>query len=231
MEQRAIADEQARVLAIKKARGRSAYWCLNIDTGDFLNECQPDGDTACIAFIGTGVICINDDGVHWYCSIPRVMRNKLVGRAKTLPKPAYVAGGSYDRWYIRFADNSIRLGEWNGDERFRARVCDDAAQCKYPKIVAFGEDIESYFVLYDDGTYDYYGIPTVVHNKLRSRNPRLPKLNYIALGPENQWFLRWEDGKREWGGPTSHNFVSKYHELNVKRVYFGNDNEYLFMNE
>lgn len=96
-----------------------------------------------------------------------------------------------DRYYAVLADGS---SIWGGtSDEF-----DDAIRDKDVRRVAFGPD-DAYFVLFEDGGYDYSGIPVDLHNKLRSRNRTLPGPAEVSLGPcDESYFIKWKDGKTNW---------------------------------
>ena len=63
--------------------------------------------------------------------------------------------------------------------------------------VAFGPHY-SWIVLYSDGSSAWEGLPTKLHNKLRSRNPRLSKPVEVALGQDETWYVKFSDGRYDY---------------------------------
>ena len=63
--------------------------------------------------------------------------------------------------------------------------------------VAFGSQ-RSWIILYSDGSSVFAGLPTRLHNKLRSRNPRLSKLVEVSLGQSETWYVKFADGKYDY---------------------------------
>lgn len=199
-------QRQRRIEEKRQNRGSLIAWTDCLNQGGLLNGLNCT--TKCIAISGDAVFLLNEDGHPWWTSgIPTLLYNKVNGRQKSLPRPTYVAMGSYNRYYIRFKDGK---SEWVGDLPLQD------VQGK-PKIVCFGEDEDSYFILMKDGRKFWNNIPVTVHNKINSRNPRLPGLEFISLGPDGEWFLRWANGVIEWNGVD---WIGNF--STAREFYFGN---------
>ena len=67
--------------------------------------------------------------------------------------------------------------------------------------VEFGEN-GAWLIQFTDMSTEWVGIPETMGNKIRSRNPRLPSPSKFALGPNQTWFLGFEDGSCDWSLPT-----------------------------
>lgn len=62
----------------------------------------------------------------------------------------------------------------------------------------------SYFVVDSDGNpYWGSGTPKHLHNKLWGRQRELPSVDYVAMGPDESYFVQFTDGVQEWRGLPS----------------------------
>ena len=121
--------------------------------------------------------------------IPKLLHNKLNGRARSLPSPTYVAIGSDDRYYIRFADGK---SEWVGCENMgnELKNCNESIE-----TVAFGESWGSYFLVYQDGGCSYCNIPSDLEEFVENSG----SLNCVSLGRDGAWYAEASDGRASWG--------------------------------
>ena len=92
--------------------------------------------------------------------------------------------------------------------------------------VAFGPD-GSWIVLTRD-SWAYEGIPKGLHNKLRSRNPKLPGPVEVSLGTD-AYFVRWGgDGMYDFHLPTAiAKTCNEDCQGNVTSVSFVSGNRYI----
>ncbi len=68
------------------------------------------------------------------------------------------------------------------------------------RSVAFGENFNDCFVVYEDGWWYCSGsIPNGLDSKLKARQSRAD-LDRVSLGPNGEWFLRARNGRSWWGG-------------------------------
>lgn len=88
--------------------------------------------------------------------------------------------------------------------------------------VALGPN-ETYHILFQDGRQAWRDLPTVLYNKLNGRAYNLPGVSFVSLGPQGEWFVKFEDEKCYWGGPTTSEFdlSIKDDDFNVESVTFG----------
>jgi hypothetical protein len=126
-------------------------------------------------------------GCAFTANLPKLLYNKLNGRQKSLPNPAYVALGSQNRYYIKFKDGKY---EWVGCEEMTQTL----QQIRNVRTVAFGDQWDSYFIVYSDGDYAYSNIPGSLRNLLTSRNDRCD-LECDSLGPSGKYYLRTKNGR------------------------------------
>lgn len=55
-----------------------------------------------------------------------------------------------------------------------------------------------YVVVYDDGGVAWWNIPFALEGKFRDEDLKLPPLKFVALGPEDNYFVKFVNGKMEW---------------------------------
>lgn len=57
----------------------------------------------------------------------------------------------------------------------------------------------SYYIRWEDGSQEWSGIPRKLDNLLRGREKsRSPLVKFLRLGPEDFWFVMYENGKYQW---------------------------------
>jgi hypothetical protein len=134
---------------------------------------------------GSATIFLYENG-SWGCTegLLRGLYNKLNGRRRKLPSPVYVAMGSQDRYYIKFADGSSQFVG-----------CDDLVKelqqksnVRVVKTVAFGVDWDSYFIVYTDGWWSSRNVPIGLTDLIKKRQSRAD-LHCVSLGPNGEYFL------------------------------------------
>jgi hypothetical protein len=65
---------------------------------------------------------------------------------------------------------------------------------------------EGYFGVQQDGTCWWSDIPKTLYNKVDGRirgQPEKAGVDYVALGPDDNYFVQFEDGGQWWVGPPS----------------------------
>ena len=230
---RAIAEaEKAKARAIEEAKKAKAEAERKRDRGldyDFRAFHQKTlqkmstkhiKDVRCVAMGGEATLMIRDDG-RWYHTpdVPTdLYRNtrhwRLRGR-----KCIYIAMGSNDRWYCKCDDGRQVWGSAVPDD------LSDAIRKQNPSLVdclAFGEDLDSYFVLFENGRHQWKNVPSAVDRVLsyRGRNRSAPK--FVSLGPNGEYFIRLENGRMWWGGMSDvGNKRTRKLGNELKSLYFG----------
>jgi hypothetical protein len=203
-----------------------------VENSEFISENLRSNTFSCALF-DCGFVGLTKSG-FWGTGIPTELYNKLNGRKKSLSPPMYIAGGSNDRYYLEFKDGSA---VWSASDNFSKVI---KSVCQRVKFVTFGTEYDSYFIMWKDGRTASNNLPTKLNNKIKSRNPKLPPLHYVSLGPNNQWFVQWENGKMEWYDPQNEPVYFDSEEVNacdlfsryicslpnVKSVFFAR-NQYL----
>jgi len=79
----------------------------------------------------------------------------------------------------------------------------EAGPSMIPRSVAFGATYDTFFVVFNDGSWEYQGrsIPKSLEKKLREREDAAD-LVICNLGPNREWFMKAENGKMWWSGIT-----------------------------
>lgn len=199
-------EYQRKKEAERENRGRKITWSKGLNEDGFLDD-NLDYRTKCIAISGYTVLGLLEDGSPcWSNPLPTSLLDKLDGRQKSLSPPSYVAMGSRDRYFIQFKDGSC---SWSG----YLPIKETAGR---PEIVCFGEYEDSYLIKTKDHRFYWRNIPRAVEDILDSRNSKLSNLQFISLGPEGEWFIRWASGYVEWDGPR---WLRDYPK--AREVYFG----------
>ena len=203
--------EENRKKELRSQRGLCGWWVLS-ETDYFKTNFTKY--TSCVA--------VGDDG-SWgwvYRGLYMTLHKKLQSRASSHPSPDYVALGSNGRYYIRFTNGKFEVvgpdGLFDLLQKDKRRVAS----------VAFGEDWEDYFVVFEDGGYQYFGAPHGLVGKLKDRGKR-GDLEKVTLGPNGEWSLWAKNGRAWWGGLNSDMLseIAKRRD-NVTDLKFGDDGYY-----
>ena len=97
------------------------------------------------------------------------------------------------------------------------------------RTVAFGEDWDSYFVVFDDGWWSCNNVAQGLLDLIKTRR-NAPDLSAVSLGPTGEWFLQAQNG-RTWWGACAH-VVDETDDIqnqggDIKFIDFGSDNSYI----
>lgn len=199
-----------------------ATWCGLRENNNFKKNFT--NDTTCVAIAGDTYICLYDDGDwHYSSGIITNLHKKLHTRAFSHPSPVYVAMGSLNRYYIRFANGR---SEWCGPENM-SNLLENTH--RVVRTVAFGANFEDYFIVFEDGYWDGYGSFSGLWEKLNARQNRTD-LDRVSLGPNGEWFLLANNG-RAWWGNMSDKLLRELREVGddgyyVRDVQFGDYGTY-----
>lgn len=75
--------------------------------------------------------------------------------------------------------------------------CVDDDVDKQVSCLAIGDDI--FCCIYDDGGFSYSGgLPTGLYNSLHGRQPDHPSPTFVALGCDEQYFIKFSNGSSRW---------------------------------
>lgn len=174
-----------------------------------------------VATNGRGTVFLyGNGGVAYTPAIPKALYQKLrqLRSSSFSSRPCFVALGTRDRYYVSFNDGS---GDWKGssslDKMLKKRVSKNtgggsssssgkrtdgaSGESLLPRSVAFGATYDTFFVVFNDGSWEYQGrsIPKSLEKKLRERDDAAD-LVICNLGPNGEWFLKAENGKMWWSG-------------------------------
>lgn len=177
------APPAATKAATKDARGRCAAMCIeDIDriakVWSSSVACIALGD-ACAALLFDSAPPVFSTNFEQKC--PQ-LHAQLASRAEDMPRAVFLAIGTEERFYTRFADGKQ---EWVASEECTADV-----KLKPVSKLAFGRDWEDYFILYKDGSCKWAGIPPKLAAKLQQLTPKSPPVANVTLGPDGEWCAR-----------------------------------------
>jgi len=93
--------------------------------------------------------------------------------------------------------------------------------------VAFGEDWDSFCVVYTSGACVYKNVPHDLDKLLRQRDKA--DLTCVSLGPDGEYFVSAQNGKAWWGGMNAENIAQmKPYKDRIVFMDFG-DNDSFFV--
>ena len=202
-----------------KRSNRGKHITYNIFEGDHVSKCFDETVTS-MACGGRTTIMLYESGGHaWTSGLPKLLHNKLNSRQKSLPPPTYVALGSMNRYYVKFKDGK---SEWVGSDKMTELLNKES---RIVKTVAFGEDWDSYFVVFEDGWYSACGIPDGLDDVLKRRQRR-GDLTSVSLGAKGEYFIRARNGRMWWGGINSENLsIINQYRGRIQFIDFCGDND------
>ncbi|KAL7541594.1 hypothetical protein ACHAXR_011051 [Thalassiosira sp. AJA248-18] len=205
--------KQAKLELKRLERGK--YCMMNLNEASTVKSLF-DQKVVCMACGGRATILIYEDGGWAFTpGLPKLLHNKLNGRQRSLPSPKYVSMGSQDRYYIEFVDGK---SEWVGCDDMSTELNSSSSTVK---TVAFGEDWDSYFIVYTDGGYSYQNIPYDLYDIL-NRKKKKPYLDCVSLGPDGEYFLSASNGRAWWGGMSDENLARiRVHKNDIMFMDFG----------
>eukprot|EP00966_Prymnesium_polylepis_P210806 4881558-Prymnesium_polylepis.1 len=133
-------------------------------------------------------------GWSWNGTPTKQVYNKLNGRQRHLPAPTYVSLSGDSRYYIEFADGK---SAWVGPDSMDDKI---DAESRNIRTVAFGQDWDTWFIVFDDGYWGWQGdIPNGLQEQL-ARRDRRSDLTFVSLGSNGEWFMSAQNGRAWWGG-------------------------------
>ena len=209
--------------AIEKERdARGRHVMFRLYHSEFVDSNFDERVTAIACGEEATIMIFEDGDTAWTKELPIQLYNKLNGRQKSLPKPEYVALGSKDRYFVRFRDGA---SQWsNHDEGFTKIIKEDERAIR---SIAFGEHSDSYFIVYENGGYNYCNVPSALDDLMEERG-QLGDINCVSLGPDGEYFVEIENGQAWWGGTTEENLerISQVRDR-VHFIDFGDDGTFL----
>jgi len=172
-----------------------------------VEECLKENNNhdaiVCIATSGLQSFFLRKSG-KWATNsstLKKLLKNKKIIK--------YVSLGTSGRYFILFEGGEIL---WDGPNAMKQYVDGNVGV----KCVAFGGKRDTFFVVYNDGSWKFEGseIPQALKNVLSDSGGR--DLTCVTIGPGGEWFLKLRDGRLWWGG-VSKKINKLFHTLlNVK---------------
>ena len=139
-----------------------------------------------------------------------------------LGKTSYIAMGSNDRWFCQCAIGSQWWG-WLPDDLTDV-INEEHKICSFVECMAFGEDLDSYFVMFENGQHTWNNVPSVVERVLSYRGRNRSPPDFVSLGPNGEYFIRLENGRTWWGGMDDDGMKdTRKLGKKLKSLYFGDD--------
>jgi hypothetical protein len=176
---------------------------------------------------GHGCVVLRNSGAFSVVgSLPKPMYKELF--RKNAPSPEYIAMGTKGRYYIRFEDGSHKCAGPSSLKVFLNKpASQDSAKAKNasrfsrdginkqrkkkgevekrhhpPSIasIAFGRRFDDFFLVRTDGSWECNGDLHRSLDKLLDDRRGRADLEWVALGPNNEWCLKARNERIWWGG-------------------------------
>jgi hypothetical protein len=195
-------------------RGRKYHFTLASNVADYLNNYDVDvGLKKSIALGLECVVTLTDSGEGMWIGPPKVVVNNLTSRQKSLPKPVFCALGTghnirdyddyddYDGYSDDYASGNYQYGQnyyflQFADGKFKfhgpSGLLDELDENAWRMVscLSFGYN-DSWFVLYEDGVYNWNGIPETLSKKINGRwndhrqRQKFGRIEWVALSPDS----------------------------------------------
>ncbi len=154
-----------------------------------------------VATNGKGTVFLyGNGGVAYTPAIPRALYQKLrqLRNSTYSARPCYVSLGTRERYFVAFNDGTA---DWKGPKPLDKILKQCVQSAQPPRSVAFGSSYDTFFVVFQDGSWQYQGrgIPESLEEKLAARDDRAD-LMAVNLGPSGEWFLKARNGRMWWSG-------------------------------
>jgi hypothetical protein len=198
----------------------------------------PTNGHGCVVLRNSGAFSVVGD-------IPKLLHQELF--RKQAPYPKYIAMGTKGRYFVKFEDGTHKcagpqalkafLNETRPNDSAKAknssRFSRDGVKSK-KKIgdrhsieiasIAFGRRFDDFFLVRNDGSWECNGdMPRNLDKLLEDRGDRAD-LEWVALGPSNEWCLKAKNERVWWGG------VSEEVDDHLSRILI-EDEDYGRMND
>jgi len=171
------AAEAACVAAMQAARReRGTSFRMFLEEVEYCDTSAKETAT-CVATNGKSSFFIYEHQGGWAYSsgLPDNLHKLVKTRALSHPQPTYVALGMHERYYIKFANGK---SQWHGCDEMTEMLHE--TQCTV-RSVAFGQDFDSYFVVFEDGSWQFECIPVGLGELISKRNSRAD-VQIVSLG-------------------------------------------------
>lgn len=223
--ERAKAETRRQLDAARNARGTEVQYRLHdVDGSNAYISKHFNRTVTSIATNGDATIILYEQQPPmWTAGLPTGLYKLVDNRAKHLPKPTYVALGSFGRYVIVFDDGS---SQWVGSDDMSAELQKTKRSIQ---SVAFGASFDSYFIVYTDGGRSYVDVPAGLSEQIEKRQGR-GDLKCVSLGPDGEWYLSVKNSRAWWSG--SQVFIDDLRDYkdtyNIQFVDFGNNDQFIF---
>eukprot|EP00392_Amoebophrya_sp_AT5.2_P007506 g7521.t1 len=189
---------------------------------------QCESEFSCVAICDAGTYVLINEAereLSFSGGLPLDLDNLLRNRPQDHPWPRYVALGSHSRYYCELQNGKSR---WSGPQSLHDELNNTTRSIK---SLAFGEDWETWFIVYTDGGWSSAGsVPCELTDTICNRRNRKADLQFVSLGPENNYFLRCGNGRRFWSvTPWISKELNKKGQNCIQSVLFGADTETCFV--
>lgn len=125
----------------------------------------------------------------WGPGLLKQLDNKLRGRQKWLPTVDVVCLGADDHsYFVQFANGATH---WNGIPDCLRREL--YQRTLYVETMALGPN-DSYFCMWEDGTYCWQSLSLELHVRLIECQHILLGVTTVSLGAQGEYFILFEDG-------------------------------------
>mmetsp|Transcript_29615 Transcript_29615/g.62799 ORF Transcript_29615/g.62799 Transcript_29615/m.62799 type:complete len:753 (-) Transcript_29615:182-2440(-) len=194
---------------------------------------------------GEGCIVLRENGAFDVIGkIPDVLHKKLF-RPKG-PLPDQIALGTLGRYYVHFEDGSFFFygppslskilikgkKKRRGKDRNRDKKVDASVVS-----VALGKQLDDYFVVWSDGSWEAHGsLPSGLESLMNDRKDRADLL-WVALGVNGEWCAKAKNGRVWWDGVSDEadealsEILADDGETVLKFIDFGTDEAYFLLHK
>ena len=238
-------DESTDSILPRRGRSKTAR---KIHPGDIRQKKRRLGISAItsIPTNGEGCVILRENGAfNVVGDIPRKLEERLFDRDG--PFPEYISLGSSDRYFVKFDDGTYyfygpdsmaKILEKRMPQRQRRKGKKKRRGGKSSNLsvasVAFGREIEDFFVVFTDGSWECDGFLHKGLDKLLDDRGNLADLLWVSLGPDNQWCLKARNGRVWWSGVSDEISdalfdIADARETDVKYISFGVDDSYFLL--
>lgn len=174
-------------------RYRCAWRAQDLDDAIYEELHKIDVDEAeCITLIpdGSGVVHTEKNGeVYWSAELESDIADLLRASTKK-SRPLRLSIGTHGRYFVRFSDNTIA---YSRDKAFKLQIKQEPVN-----MVAFGEDYDSYIILYLSGKVAVSRVLSALIRVLLDHADKKVTPRFVALGRSEQYFIRFTDHSH-WG--------------------------------
>jgi hypothetical protein len=170
---------------------------------------------------GTATLALNESRIPRYTSGLASDLFSLFELETALPLASYVALGSEDRYFVRFANNPME--RWCvKNEELEIILLRETVE-----FVAFGAGCRSYVAKTSTDIY-YDSIPMELEEIIQEDRP----IHSISLGPNGEYFVAWKDGActgGNWLGAKISEALArlKREGCHIRDIKFGDDSAFV----